>query len=179
MENNNKNRTEISDLLKRDGVLNTIAEDASEVQEVKRYKLRKLSSKDISPMVKILKRIDLKRLKNVFSNIDLSEYIKSKNDTETEDIKTEEIEDIKTEEKSKSNAIIQIGGAIVLEAIPMILDAIDNSIDDFNKLLANVANVELEEIENLELDIYFNLVYDFINKEEFVGFIKVVSRFVK
>lgn len=176
MENNNKN--EISDLLKRDGVLNTIEEDTSEVQEVKKYKLRKLSSKDISPMIKILKNIDLKRLKNVFSNIDLSEYLNLKNNAEMEETEIES-EDIKTEEKSKSSAIMKIGGAIVLEAIPMILDAIDNSIDDFNKLLANVANVELEEIENLELDTYFNLVYDFINKEEFVGFIKVVSRFIK
>ncbi|MCI8654970.1 MAG: hypothetical protein HFJ48_03735 [Clostridia bacterium] len=178
MENNNENRNEISDLLKRDGVLNTIEEDTSEVQEVKRYKLRKLSSKDISPMIKILKNIDLKRLKNVFSNIDLSEYLNLKNNAEMKETEIES-EDIKAEEKSKSSAIMKIGGTIVLEAIPMILDAIDNSIDDFNKLLANVTNVELEEIENLELDTYFNLVYDFINKEEFVGFIKVVSRFVK
>lgn len=78
-----------------------------------------------------------------------------------------------------SEVYMKIGGTIIFEAIPIVLDTLDNCIADINKLLASVANMSLEELENLDLDIYFNLIYDFINKEEFAGFMKVVSKFLK
>lgn len=154
------NETTVVDLLKKDGV---------DPIPVKPYKFRKLSAKDIGPMLKIAKKIDIKRLKNALTDINLDEIMNlSKKDEEVEE-NTEDRQDL----------ILKVGGNLVIEAIPILLDALDNCIDDINKLLANVANMEVEQVENLDLDIYFNMIYDFINKEEFAGFTKVVSRFLK
>ncbi len=153
--------TKVVDLLERDNaVTNTIEE--------KPYRLRKLSAKDISPMLKIIKKVDIKRLKNVLNDLDLSEITNAIKENQNEEIK----------EESNNKAFAKIGEALIFEAIPLVLDALDNSIYEINKLLASVANMELTELENLDLDIYFNLIYDFINKEEFAGFMKVVSKFL-
>lgn len=165
------NETKISDLLDRDGVDQGITPSI----ENKPYTLRKLSAKDISPMVKIAKQIDVKRLKNVFSEMDLDKLRDlTKEPVEIEE--SEESEELEVEENK--NLIIKIGSNLVIEAIPILLDALDNCLNDVNKLLASVANMKLEQLENLDLDIYFRLVYDFINKDEFAGFIKVVSKFL-
>lgn len=167
MENDNK-EIKIVDLLERDGV-NQVS-NSKMIQE-RPYKLRKLSAKDIGPMVKIAKKIDLKRLKNTFTELDLNEII---NIAKEKDADREE----SLEEKNNTDLMLKVGGNIVIEAIPMLLDALENCLEDINKLLANVANMELEQLENLDLDIYFRLVYDFINKNEFMGFIKVASKFL-
>ncbi len=166
---NNKQETKVVDLLERDGAL--ITESNIEIKE-KPYKLRKLSAKDISPMLKIIKKVDIRKLKNVLNDLDLSEIINAIKENQNE----EDNEEIK--EESNNAEFAKIGEALIFEAIPLVLDALDNSILEINKLLASVANIELTELENLDLDIYFNLIYDFINKEEFAGFMGVVSKFL-
>ena len=166
MENDNK-ETKIVDLLERDGVNQTPSAD---IVEKKPYKLRKLSAKDISPMIKIARKVDLKRLKNALSEINIKEIINLSKE------KNEEGEE--TAEKNNTDLMLKVGGNIVIEAIPILLDALDDCLEDINKLLANVANMELEQLESLDLDIYFKLVYDFISKNEFMGFIKVASKFL-
>lgn len=166
MENTN-NETTVADLLNRDGVI--------EKSNIKHYELRKLTTKDLHPMLKILKKFDLKRLKEAFNEIDFSELVSEK-DTSASDVSDITAE---TETDDKTELFTKIGGTIILEAVPMVLDALDNALEDVNKLLASVAGIELEELENLELDVYFTLVADFLSKEEFVGFIKAASRFLK
>lgn len=166
MENDNK-ETKIVDLLERDGVNQTPSTD---IVKKKPYELRKLSSKDIRPMIKIAKKVDLKRLKNALAEMNIKEIInlsKEKNEEGEEET-----------EKNNTDLMLKVGGNIVIEAVPILLDALDNCLDDINKLLANVANMELDQLENLDLDIYFKLVYDFISKNEFMGFIKVASKFL-
>lgn len=171
MDNNQE--TKIVDLLERDGAVVTSTEKT--VIE-KPYKLRKLNSKDISPMIKVLKKIDLKRFKAVIQETKLIEAITAKKNDETV-----EEQEVKDEEKQETNSIniMEVGGELLLEAIPILLDVIDIAIPDANKLLAGVANLTVEEIENLDLDVYFSLIYDFITKPEFTGFIKAVSKFIK
>lgn len=157
MESTN-NETTVADLLSRDGI--------TEKDNIKHYELRKLTTKDLHPMLKILKQVDLKRLKEAFNEIDFSKLVSEKDTADTETV-------------DKTELFTKIGGTIILEAVPMVLDALDNALEDVNKLLASVAGIELEELENLELDVYFTLVADFLSKEEFVGFIKAASRFLK
>ena len=161
MENDNK-ETKIVDLLERDGVNQTSSVNVAE----RPYKLRKLSAKDISPMIKIAKKVDLKRIRDSLSDMNIEEIISLSKDGENDT------------EKNNTDLMLKVGGNIIIEAIPMLLDAVENCLDDINKLLANVANMELEQLESLDLDIYFRLIYDFINKNEFLGFIKVVSKFL-
>lgn len=163
----NEQETSVSNLLERDGIISTKVND---VEVEKPYKLRKLNAKDISPMIKILKGVNLKRLKSAFENIDFMGILNTQN---SEDNTADE------QEAVNKDKLLSIGTQAVFEIIPMLLDSLDNCLSDVNKLLANVANMEVTELENLDLDIYFNLIYDFINKEEFMGFFKVASKFIK
>ena len=167
--------TKISDLLERDGLYtNTIVE--------KPYTLRKLSAKDISPMIKIIKKMNIQRLKNVISELDLSTIMNAldeKQEASKHSINNTEGIENELDLSTSSEIFAKIGETLIFEAIPLILDALDDCMEDTNKFLANVANIELEELENMDIDIYFNLIYDVIKKDEFVGFMKVVSRFLK
>ncbi len=168
---NTEQETKITDLLERDGV---VEETTSQVEN-KPYILRKLNSKDISPMIKVLKKIDLKKLKESIQESNLMDIVSNKIKTVSDD---ENVENEETEENN-TNELMKIGGALIFDAIPILLDAVDNAIGDINKLLAGVAGLEVEEVENMDLDIYFNLIYDFITKPEFEGFTKAVSKLMK
>ena len=64
-----KQETKITDLLERDGIRVT---EENAPTEQKPYKLRRLSTKDIGPMIKIAKKMNIRRLKTVFNELDLS-----------------------------------------------------------------------------------------------------------
>lgn len=170
-----KQETKIVDLLERDGIINS--EENTESKQ-KPYKLRKLSTKDIGPMIKIAKKMDIRRLKTVFNELDLSEISNMINKDDTSNEESQETNNETLDAGENSEVLAKIGGSIIFEIIPLLLDALDNCIGDVNKLLANVANMDIEQLENLDLDIYFSMIYDFINKEEFKGFTKVVSKFL-
>ena len=173
------NTTEISDLLKRDGVL---TEEIKE--ESKRYTMRKLSSKDLSPMLKVLKKLNFKKLKDVFKDINLKAIIEATNNknnsnndviADSEEDTTENVQ----ETNQKEINLVEIGKDVIFDMFPILLDSIDEAIPEINKLLAGVIEQDVEIIENMDLGTYFNLLYDFIHKEEFMDFIKVASRFMK
>ena len=173
------NTTEISDLLKRDGVL---TEEIKE--ESKPYTMRKLSSKDLSPMLKVLKKLNFKKLKDVFKDINLKAIIEATNNknnsnndviADSEEDSTENVQ----ETNQKEINLFEIGKDVIFDMFPILLDSIDEAIPEINKLLAGVIEQDVEIIENMDLGTYFNLLYDFIHKEEFMDFIKVASRFMK
>ncbi len=184
------NTTEISDLLKRDGV---ITEEQEETSFVRPYTIRKLSSKDISPMLKVLRKLNFKKIKESLSDIDFGELLKaSKETTETTEEGSELIAinqniDIENDEENANNNseiekkifLMNAGKELVFEILPIVLEAIDEALPEINKLLASVINWNVEDVENMDLDLYFTLIFDFIHKEEFADFMKVASRFIK
>lgn len=177
------NVTEISDLLKRDGML---SEEKKE--EIKPYTMRKLSSKELSPMLKVLKKLNFKKLKDVFKEINLETIISASAENSVPELDNENISEETIEETSgglaeknslKGINFEEIGKDIMFDLFPIILDSIDEAIPEINKLLAGVIEQDVIVVENMDLGTYFNLLYDFIHKEEFVDFIKVASRFMK
>lgn len=190
------NTTEISDLLKRDGV---IAEEQEETSSVRPYTMRKLSSKDISPMLKVLRKLNFKKIKEALSDVDfgklmeVTQEINNDVDEEAEENNNEKIVAINSNadtEGDKENItpdlanakkafFMNVGKDLVFEILPIVLEAIDEALPEINKLLASVINWNVEDVENMELDLYFTLIFDFIHKEEFVDFMMVASKFMK
>lgn len=188
------NTTEISDLLKRDGV---IAEEQEETSSVRPYTMRKLSSKDISPMLKVLRKLNFKKIKEALSDVDFEKLMEA-----TQEINSNVDEEENNDEKlvvinpyadteddteninsdlanAKKASLMNIGKDLVFEILPIVLEAIDDALPEVNKLLASVINWNVEDVENMELDLYFTLIFDFIHKEEFVDFMRVASKFMK
>ena len=90
------NVTEISDLLKRDGV---ITEKQENTDNIKPYTMRKLSSKDISPMLKILRKLNFKKIKEAIANIDFSQVMKvAQEQNETVATNSEDVIDSSSED---------------------------------------------------------------------------------
>ena len=190
------NTTEISDLLKRDGV---IAEEQEETSSVRPYTMRKLSSKDISPMLKVLRKLNFKKIKEALSDVDfgklmeVTQEINNDVDEEAEENNNEKIVAINSNadtEGDKENItpdlanakkafFMNVGKDLVFEILPIVLEAIDEALPEINKLLASVINWNVEDVENMELDLYFTLIFDFIHKEEFVDFMMVASKSMK
>lgn len=188
------NTTEISDLLKRDGV---IAEEQEETSSVRPYTMRKLSSKDISLMLKVLRKLNFKKIKEALSDVDFGKLMEA-----TQEINSNVDEEENNDEKlvvinpyadteddteninsdlanAKKDSLMNIGKDLVFEILPIVLEAIDDALPEINKLLASVINWNVEDVENMELDLYFTLIFDFIHKEEFVDFMRVASKFMK
>lgn len=155
----------IQELLKKDGVISE--EENTEVlsEQKERFELRKLAAKDIRPMLRIIKKVDLKKIKSALEDIDFSQF-KASEETEATEIEKEQ------------SYYLEVGKNVIFEAIPMLLDMIDCALVDFNSLLADLVGLSIEELESLDLDIYFQIIYDFLKKEELMGFIKVASKFL-
>lgn len=139
----------------------------------KPYELRRLTAKDIPLMLKILKKMNVKRFAQCFTNPEIQKLMSDiSNKKET---KNEEIE-IDTE---KQDITASVGGAVFFELMPLILDAISDCTLEVNELLASVAQTSVEEVNNLDLKIYISMILDFIKKDEFSDFIKVASKLIK
>lgn len=136
-------------------------EDVKEVVQEKKYKLKKFTSKHIFLMFKLLSNIGFKDFKKAFE----SDEIKGK---------------IKKASKNERAELFQIVG---IEAAMGILDIILSNLDkcekDLYKLLAAVSNLNEDEIMELSGADFASMIIDFVQKEDFMDFFKVVSRLFK
>lgn len=134
--------------------------DTAENESVKPYTFRKLSSKDIFLMTKILGKIGIRQFKGIFEG-------------ETLDMLIDTFKKQKTDE-----ALMQIGVAIGFEGIDIIIGNLHKCEEDIYDLLSAVSGVSVSEIEEDAL-LFTEMLIDFFKKPEFPDFIKVVSKLFK
>ena len=67
-----------------------------------------------------------------------------------------------------------IGIEVMLDVADTIMSNLDNAKDDINKLLANVCNVKVKDIEALDFLEYNTLILNFFKKEELKDFFKLI-----
>ena len=126
------------------------------MEETKIYEFRKLTSKDIFPMTKLINKIGVSRFKDAFQSDGIQKAISGGE---------------KNLEAIGINIAFEIAG-IVLEAIP-------NCEDDIFKMLESVSNLNRKELEKMGMGTFFEMIVDFIQKPEFKDFMKVVSKLFK
>ena len=83
-----------------------------------------------------------------------------------------------TEENSENVSSV-VGMSVVLEAVNVIFGNLPKCEDDIYNLLANTSNLTVKEIKELDMAVFFEMVVDFIKKEDFKDFFKVVSKLFK
>lgn len=150
--------TTLRDVLTDPKTYENVADHIPEKEEGKAYALRNLEAKDIAPMASILSKIGIKEIKDCFN----SEDIKSLTDGKT------------TEE-----AIGAVGIAVMFDIVGVILGNYEKCQNDIFKFLASLSGKDIKQIESLPLDTFTEMVIDVVRKEEFVDFIKVVSKLFK
>ena len=125
----------------------------------KMYTFRKLTSSDLFPMIKIISKIGLDELSEVFDSDKIKALADSNRGTE--------------------NANFNVGFGVVLQLANKILENLPKCEKEIFALLASVTGMKVDDIRNLELDIFLEMVIDFIMKDEFKNFFKVASKYIK
>lgn len=137
--------------------------------EVKPYEFRKLNSTDMFPMFTIISKIGINEFTACFQKDTVKRAIADvMKNMESPDADKDEEED---------TAIV--GLSVALEAANVILGNMHKCEGDIYKLLAQTSNLSFEEIKTLDFTVFAEMLIDFVKKEEFKGFIKVVSRLFK
>lgn len=147
----------------------------SEIVEVvfeKPYEFRKLASPDVFPMFNILSKIGINEFTECFGKDSVQDLIAS-----FTEVSTEETEQEATHRKANLSTVV--GFSVVLEVANVIFKNIHKCEKDIYSLLSQTSNLSVEEIKALDMAVFAEMIIDFIKKEEFGDFIKVVSRLLK
>ena len=139
-------------------------EQVTEPTEQKPYILRALCAKDVFPMVKIIRKIGLKDIGKAF---------------DPDEIKTI-TESVSEEENATVDSIAEtVGIAVVLKIVDVILENLEAAEQEIFGFLGGLAGMTADEVGSLPMDVFFEMLVDTFQSKEFVGFMKVVSRFLK
>ena len=131
------------------------------VNENKIYTFRKFTSQDVFPMFKILGKIGINEFTKCFEKDEVKELMASFTG------------------ENKENVSSIVGMSVMLEAVNVILSNLPKCEADIYNLLANTSNLSAKEIKELDMAVFVEMVVDFIKKDDFKDFFKVVSRLFK
>ena len=128
--------------------------------EGKPYTFRKLETQDIFPMFKLLNKIGFKDLKD------------------NEGLKKTMFLFMGGTAKGKVD-VNSLGIDIFFEVAAVIAEAIPKAETEIYSLLASVACVEIDDIKKQPPAVTLEMILDFVKKEEFKDFFKVVLKLFK
>lgn len=139
----------------------------NEMNTAKAYELRTLCAEDVFPMFKIISKIGIKEFKSCFESEDVKEAIKSAtNKSETDDGETQADLEV-------------IGLGVALEIASVIMANIPQAKEDIYLFLAQVSGMSKDDIRNLPISTFTEMIIDVVKKEEFKDFFGVVSKLFK
>lgn len=139
-------------------------EQVTEPTEQKPYTLRALCAKDVFPMVKIIRKIGLKDIGKAFDPDEIKAITES----------------VSEEENATVDSIAEtVGVAVVLKIVDVILENLEAAEQEIFGFLGGLAGMTADAVGSLPMDVFFEMLMDTFQSKEFVGFMKVVSRFLK
>lgn len=138
-----------------------VAEFPQPVKEVKPYTFRKFSAPDVFPMFKILGKIGINEFTKCFENDGIKGLIESFRNGDNEGMDS------------------IVGMSVMLEAANVILGNLPKCENEIYTILSNTSNLSVEEVKGLDLAVFTEMIIDFIQKDDFKDFFKVVSKLFK
>lgn len=140
-----------------------------EITEKKQYEFRRLQATEIFLMVKIIGKIGLQDIAKSFSGGSVKDIFTS--------IVKNHIK--KSAEENKDDTIAEIGMQVAFELANTIVQNLPKCESEIYQLLSQVSGMKVKDIEKIDAVIFFEMIIDFIRKDEFRDFIKVVSKYIK
>ena len=125
------------------------------------YTFRTLCAQDVFPMTNIIKKIGIKEFKTFFEGDKLNEIMSAFSGN------------------LNDKTIESVGFSVALELADIIFGNLSKCENDIFQLLSQTSDLSVEEVRNLALPDFAEMVIDFVKKDEFKDFIKVVSRSFK
>ena len=123
------------------------------------YTFRKLNSTDMFLMFKIIGKIGINDFAKSFDKDTVKDLIKNSKDAE--------------------NVDTIAGISVALEMANIVVSSLPKCESEIYQMLSQTSNLEVEQIRELDFATFTEMVIDFVKKEEFKDFIKVVSRLFK
>lgn len=157
------------------GAVSPVANTEEQVRPIEKpYTFRKLSAEDVFPMFNIIKKIGLNEFKDFIAKGEFKNIVSAFTKNET----AENVENAENE-TAENDIVTSVGISIFVELANVIICNIPKCEDDIFKLLSSTSNLEVEQVRKLGLADFAEMIIDFVKKEEFGDFIKVVSKLFK
>jgi hypothetical protein len=142
----------------------------TEVIDAKTYEFRRLNATDIFLMVKIIGKIGVSELAECFREGSLKDaFVK---------IFDKRVKEAAENENTEEN-LTTIGMSVAFELANTVIQNLPNCETEIYQLLSQVSNKKVNDIKNMDAVVFFEMIIDFVKKEEFKDFIKVVSKYIK
>ena len=121
------------------------------IQKAKAYAFRKLNSTDMFLMFKIIKKIGINEFADRFGKDEMQKLVSGKDDATA------------------------IGISVMLDLVDIIVGNLPKCEGEIYELLSKTSDLTVDQIKEMDIATFAGMVLDFIKKEEFKDFIKVVS----
>ena len=125
------------------------------------YTFRKLNSTDTFLMFKIIGKIGVNEFAACFEKDTVKQMI------------------IAATSDGKDKATAMVGISVILEIANVIIGNLPKCETEIYQMLSQTSDLSVKQVKELDFASFAEMVIDFIKKEEFKDFIKVVSRLFK
>lgn len=132
---------------------------AMPVANASAYSFRRLKSTDTFLMFKIIGKIGINEFTACFGNDSVKEMIAAV-----------------TKKELADNATTMVGISVMLEIANVIVSNLPKCESEIYQLLADVSNLTVKQVKDMEFVPFTEMVLDFVQKEEFRDFVQVVSK---
>lgn len=138
--------------------------EVCEEPEKKPYTFRRLNAPDVFIMAKIIKAIGINEFTACFEKEGVIDMVAA----------------MTAEGKEMSEQDFSIAGySVILEIADVIIGNIPKCEKEIYQILSQTSNLSIDEVKSLDMVIFLEMIIDFVRKEEFRDFIKVVSKLFK
>lgn len=126
------------------------------------YTFRKLEATDVFLMFKILGKIGINEFAECFGKESVQKMFGSL-----------------TGENGVTNFTQTMGIAVTLEVVNVVIGNLPKCEQEIFQMLSNTSNLTIDQVKKLDFPTFTGMVIDFVKKDEFKDFIKVVSTLFK
>lgn len=126
----------------------------------KPYTFRKLNSTDMFLMFKILGKIGIKQMRESFGEDNVNKLVAA----------------ISAKGDTAQNVLMDIGLMLSFDLVDIVLNNLPRCEEEIQQMLANVSGLKVKQIREMDIATFTEMVVDFIRKEDFKDFFKVVSK---
>lgn len=130
-------------------------------------KIKKLTTRDIFPTLKLIKAFGVSEFKKVFTPENLARITATKK------------EDDKNDDKNDDKVVYTLGVDVVLEVVDIFITNLGRCENEIYNYMAHVTESTPEEIADLPMADFAQLVIDLVTGEGFGDFFTVVHKLLK
>lgn len=124
-----------------------------------KFEFRRLNSKDIFPMARIITEIGFKEFKGCLTSSDITQLV--------------------TDVDNKDSLTTAVGLSIALDIGGVVLANLEKCEKEAFEFLSSVSGMSVKELEEMALSDFAEMILEFFKKDELKDFFKVVSKLLK